>query len=413
MKKTLFTIFAAMAVLASCEKTPLAEENGEKPGKDPVEEGVGKLSLELTGNDGGFNDIHLKSSSVDVNTFKVKIEGLNGAYSEEWENYSEMPSVLELSSGDYTITATSPKTSDSKWGEPEFSGAESFRIEKGATSTVNVECAISNVKVSVNLSDEFKNEIIRFEITVMEDTDGGKSLTWTNEDVGKDLSGYFSAVPLRIYVKGYRWDSTDENPVTATFTKKITDVSAADHYVLNLSAITTGKGSLGISVDDSLSDEEVDILLPGLDESPVQGGDVPEFPDIPDEPDTDPITMEWPANPSFSPMEITQGMDVVINISAPAGIRTFNVSIQSDVLNEILTELDLVNPGNLSAIAEMILNGQVLLNATSLRLDLSSLVPMILELGPDPDTDHVFVLNMSDNDGNRFSKRVVFHYSGN
>ena len=79
----------------------------------------------------------------------------------------------------------------------------------------------------------------------------------------------------------------------------------------------------------------------------------------------------------------------------------------------MITELDLVNPSeDLAEIAGMILKGQTLLNATEVNLDLSNLVPLIAGLSPEPGSEHTFVLNMSDNNGNSFEKQVVFIYSG-
>ena len=183
------------------------------------------------------------------------MEGLNGAYSKEWATYAEMPSVIELSSGEYTITATSPKTTDSVWGEPVYSGEEKFAIVVGGTSTVEVECGISNVKVTLSTNETFSKEIPEYEITVTDEE--GKSLTWTQDD---DLSqsGYFSASTLDVRVKGYRWDNVnnDGEPSIATFSQKIENVSPAHHYILNLSAKTTGKGTFNITIDDTLVDEE-------------------------------------------------------------------------------------------------------------------------------------------------------------
>ena len=112
-------------------------------------------------------------------------------------------------------------------------------------------------------------------------------------------------------------------------------------------------------------------------------------------------------------LTISNDMSVVINISAPAGIKTFVVAIESDVLNDNLglTELDLINPGDMASIAELILKGQTLLNATSVTLDLSSLVPLIAGFSPEDGSLHTFKLSMSDNDGNTLEKSAVFSYN--
>ena len=206
MKKIIITTLAVMAVFTGCKKDKVSESMG-----------TGMLSLELLG-DGNlsYGDVILKSeeniAELDVNTFSIVIDGLEGKYHNEWATYAEMPPVLELSSGKYTITATSPKSGDSKWGEPVYSGSSDFTISVGATSTVEVVCGISNVKVSINLTDAFLAEIVDFEITVEEQKENGKTLIWTNDDITAGQSAYFDVSPLQIYVTGKRWDDTPDNP---------------------------------------------------------------------------------------------------------------------------------------------------------------------------------------------------------
>ena len=405
MKKALIIIIlAASAVLTGCKKEQV---NGSSP------EGTGLLSLNLSGKDNGY--VVKSGEDIDVSGFTVKVTGLNGAYSQEWI-YADMPPVLELSSGDYTISATSPVTADSEWGEPVYAGSKDFKIAVGSTTTLDVECKVSNIKVSIKLSDDFLAEIVDFEVTVVEDIQDEKKkfLVWDNDDIIAGQAGFFSVVPLKVTVQGTRWDDNESNPSRVSYTVKISNVEPACHYVLNLDANTTGNAGANITVSPELTDKVENIDVPGLVETPVEGGDDTPSEDNPtDEPESPAITMEWDANPDFKPMDISSSMDVVIKISAPAGIKTFNVNVESAALNTILTDLDLINPGaDLAAVAEMILNGQTLQDATEVTLDLSSLVPMIAGLGPAPDTDHIFTLSMSDNDGNDFEKKVVFHYTG-
>ena len=176
------------------------------------------------------------------------------------------------------------------------------------------------MKVTLSTNETFSKEITEYEITVTDEE--GKSLTWTQDD---DLSqsGYFSASTLDVRVKGYRWDNVnnDGEPSIATFSQKIENVSPAHHYILNLSAKTTGKGTFNITIDDTLVDEEENIDIPGFDEVPVDGGEDPD-PDDLGEPEIQPITMEWPDNPDFSLITIGEGaVDLKINFAS--GIGTF------------------------------------------------------------------------------------------
>ena len=143
--------------------------------------------------------------------------------------------------------------------------------------------------------------------------------------------------------------------------------------------------------------------------------------------ETDPNqpVMTWEANPKFETTELQSEMDVVISISAPAGIETFVVDIDSDALEPIISvvnngssTMDLVNPpaglsGILSGVG--LPTGDALKGQTSVTLDLSNLVPLIITVGESnlkPDSNHTFTLSLSDADGRTLQQPVTFHYTG-
>lgn len=142
-------------------------------------------------------------------------------------------------------------------------------------------------------------------------------------------------------------------------------------------------------------------------------------------------SMTWESNPDFATTEIETQMDVKIEISAPAGISSFVVGVNSGVLNPMIsiftggsTDMDLINGPQalleiLSAVG--IPTGDDLRSATKVSLDLSNLVPMIITtagnpaLGTgalEPDSDHVFTLNLTDAAGQNLTHEVTFHYTG-
>ena len=122
----------------------------------------------------------------------------------------------------------------------------------------------------------------------------------------------------------------------------------------------------------------------------------------------------WEGNESFGPMEIEEGMSVKLSIDVPAGIESLVVDINSAPLNSMgMTTIDFVNPGDLQTVVDMVLSGQDITTATSLTLDLSSLVPMLLILPTiTPDSDHVFTVKLTDKAGQGLEQACTFHYSG-
>ena len=406
MKRIAIIILAVSAILTGCKKEVIN-----------TPEGTGTVQLQLKGNAGEYTDVTVKSENaqVDVNTFKVSIKSKEGSYSKEWASFAEVPAMLELSSGEYTITASSPENSESKWGVPVYTGSQDFLVEINRVSNVEVVCSISNVKVSIRCSEKFTSELSDYEITVQ--GGNGSSLVWTKSDVEADQSGFFPVASLDVRVKGYRALNNKE----ATYHLSIDDVEAGNHYILNLDAQTTGEAGFQIAIDDSLADQDVNIDVPGFDEIPVEGGDDEEGgaeePDTPTDPETPAITMKWPSNPSFERMQIKNGMDVNLTISAPAGIKTFVVTVDSPVLNSMLpavagsTEMDLINSeqvkGFLSGLG--LPTGDQLAGQTSVQFPLSNLVPMILSLSPEAGSEHNFTLAISDSNDASFSKTLTFY----
>jgi hypothetical protein len=142
-------------------------------------------------------------------------------------------------------------------------------------------------------------------------------------------------------------------------------------------------------------------------------------------------SIEWAANPNFATEELrAQGMSVDLTIKAPAGIKGIVISVQSPAASFIATlnamisieenkdnaspKLDLINDATVvsTLTALKIQSGTAIQGKTELELNLSSLVPMILYFSPDANTDHIFTANITDQNGNTYSKAVKFHYSG-
>lgn len=144
-----------------------------------------------------------------------------------------------------------------------------------------------------------------------------------------------------------------------------------------------------------------------------------------DEPATAAPKIEWMSNPNFAPVEITDNMSIEILITAEAGIKEFVVEVKSHAISPTIalftsdgsSNMDLINDqkliGMLTAFGVDLPSGDKLLNKTEVYFSLSSLVPMIANVSgeKDHDTNHVFTLNMTDNENRTLSKSLTFHYS--
>lgn len=340
MKRTIIAMMAAAAVFASCEEKNIFEG-----------EGKGTLSLKVESSD-EMNDKHAMFKSG--GTEEINTDNFDVVISRDGEQYrtfklGEMPELLEMVPGDYSVSVSSPDRLPVAWDQPVYFAEKEFKVMRDMVSPVEVKCTIGNVKVSVNCSDRFLSEVTGYSIVV---TTADGALTWGDAEVKAGKTGWFEPAPMNVYVKGYRVIAPEE-PAELDF--KISEVTAADHIILNIDARTTGdleiiyKDENGDDlIDGSLNDKEVDIEVPGFPETPVDRPD-PEEPENPKP--TGSITMSWEGNEGFAPMPLAQTMDVKINIRAEKGIKSFIVSVDSPVLTSLISgmnggspDMDMVNP---------------------------------------------------------------------
>lgn len=411
MKKILFAISAAAVMLAGCRKTDIIEESG-----------VGSVAFTFTSDESGY--VTKALPEVDVNTLAVKITGKDGGYSQEWKSVSEMPEILELASGTYTLTASTPGAKAVAWDQPVYGGSKDFAVVVGKVSNVDLVCSITNMMVTLNPTENFLNELTSWEVTVRSQ-DG--TLVWDEKTYEEDRAAFFNVAPLSVLVKGERFDGAE----VVQQSLSITDVAAKDHHILNLDAQVTGsieQGGLHLTVDNTVNDKNENIHIPGFDEIPVEDDDDPDTPggDDKPQPSTAP-TMVWESNPDFEVTPITVPMkDITIRISAPEGIKDFVVKVESETegflstvsamvsssnshLDEGYVILDLIGDQTaIGTLGSLFPTGEALEDQVSVDFTLTELVPMINGFTPESGAIHTFTLTVTDNKGQSLSQPVSF-----
>lgn len=398
---------------------------------------TGSMSLELT----EFVDTYLTKSgtAVDSDNFKVLLVGQNGnSFSAEWL-LKDVPSVIDnLPSGEYKVLVSShDQAPDAAFDSPVYAGeSDLFRVKVGEVSSVKVDCKIQNIKVTINPTQSFLNELTVYAITI---TNGLGTLSWTNdpnmsgENVTNDVTkaGFFSVAPLDITITGYREISNE----SAKWEGKVEAPSARDHYDIKVDANTTGQiGGITINVDGSVNVVETPIEVPGFEDVPVDGPDQGDNEEDESEESEPAGTLTWEANPTLATTDIVTGMSVELVLNIPNGIAGFMIKLESDtpgfmaLCSEMTSTklsaeqaeaqgyvmIDLI--GDAAAVTSMAAVG--LPTGTSLTEDedgvidfsLSTLVPMIASAGQaGPNTDHTFHLTVTDKVGNTSTWSLTFH----
>lgn len=179
--------------LASCEM------KDEILGKDPMTGDTGTLSLSVeTGK-------VTRGTTDQVDQFPVVITGKDVEYTQKFDSYAELKQAgeVKLPVGTYTIEACSPGEFESTMSEPFYGGEQEVKIQKDVTSETSVVCTMQNVKISINLTEEFLATYDDWEFTVTDGNEHVQPYTKT-ADGNKPAAVYWKmeeGVEL-IYVKG-------------------------------------------------------------------------------------------------------------------------------------------------------------------------------------------------------------------
>lgn len=243
--------------------------------------------------------------------------------------YSEFSGkVIELGSGDYEITVTSPATEPAAFDQPIYQAHEAFTIRAGEVTPLDLTCTPANCKVTIELSDNFIKELAAYEVIV---SNGLGQLVWTKDSEKNDFSlgkaGYFLPRGLEIKVNGYR--SIDMTSASAVH--YIEQTLPAEHHIIRLDAKVTGQiGGIGITVVTEFTEKSEDVEIGGMDEEYVDRPDFGEGDDNDDEVvDTAP-SIVWADNPFFDPISIKKGDQISMTVKAPLGIKTFRVEVSDN-----------------------------------------------------------------------------------
>ena len=424
MKKIFYMVMAVAAtVLAGCKE-------------NIVEVSKSGLQLTITADDSYVDKVVKSESAVDFSNFVVSIEKKDGKYSNEW-TCAELPTLIELAPGEFTVTVASPESEPVAWNQPVYGAVKDFTIVEGVVTPVDIVCTLQNMKNSVYCSQHLVDELTTFQVTV---TNPDGHLVWSADEVGiytqaedgtKTIvrepakQGYFTVQDLDVTVNGYR--AVDNS--TATISYQIKDVAPRDHHILYVDAYVTGQSAIALSIDSSVIDRNVDMVIPGIDpddenvdddietgwgqEEDQQPGE--NQPVEPEQPVSTAPTLEWPANPDFAKMDIEQGMSVELMVYAPEKIKGFIVYVSDNFLGAIqmlvpgAKYLDLIyDEVAKDQLGTMLPVGDQLLGQTEVAFSLSKLVPMIAAVGNQGE-DYIFTLEVTDEKDQILRKDVEFH----
>lgn len=359
--------------LASCEM------KDEILGRDPMTGDTGTLSLSVeTGK-------VTRGTTDQVDQFPVVITGKDVEYTQKFDSYAELKQAgeVKLPVGTYTIEACSPGEFESTMSEPFYGGEQEVKIQKDVTSETSVVCTMQNVKISINLTEEFLATYDDWEFTVTDGNEHIQPYTKT-ADGNKPAAVYWKmeeGVEL-IYVKGKAHTISGEEVTFSEIIRKSGtpefeegddpslvggDELKIDFLPVKVEGSTPGIEKDGIQIKVSLfnseKDENVEIPVnPGTDggdtEEPGTGEDGGD--EGGEEGNEGAPTIDLPADFSYS-ASAGDGKPASADawLYTPAGLKSAKVRIEttSDAFEATLNEVDM--GGNLLEGVELVNNAGI------------------------------------------------------
>lgn len=353
----------------------------------------------------------------------------------EQYTYSEMPEIISLPVGTYTVVASSAEAATNGFDVPFYTGStEQFTIKENELTEVSaLTCRLANVMISVEYDEELRK--LMGEDVVTNVKIGDNSLDIPSSETRKAyLIAPASAGSMDITLKG----TIDGESVTEV--KRVENVQAGQYNIIKyvLSPVDDGNNSVGgnlniaINIDSSMtsSDETVGVNPgeePGIDDFPTDGGEEPGDGDGDSDGDGEGgitsdinITGKKLGDSSFDidqTQTITGATTLIVGIEAPAGIQNLKVKITSagnddfNGIGEGLGEFDLAHSDSMNENAQAMIPvlglpiDDAVLNQTNLDFNISKFTSMLSGFKG----THTFKITVTDNQGKTESKSLVIN----
>lgn len=437
MKAKYITYTLGLLGLASCSV--------EAPFQSQKEEGTGffskaSLSLDVKSDE----NIKIQNSRAEndlVNNFEINFQNSENNQVYGPYLYGEMPEVISLPEGTYTVSAVYGKDLDAEWNNPHFKGnSQEFSIvrEKINTALDPIICSLQNVMVSVVFDDELVSHMSdEPEVTVYVNKD--QPLVFTKSHSEALTPGYFkhsSVCTLTAVFKG------TVDGIKLEETKTLNNIEKGHHYRLTFARHSFngedhGQAELEVMVDAKVSIDEVgedyevpeegvmdNLFFPSEEQEDNNDPQQPEGPGT-EQPGEKPTQPEEPGpiaelDQSSSVKHIDDGIPNIIDASsslilkihsdAPDGFEIFNIEIDSEFEDLKGMKLDFIEPGE--SLEDLIGFGffdeadenPTLRGKHDYSFDITIFMGTLAGLGPGV---HTFYINMGDALGTKQSTLIL------
>lgn len=327
--------------------------------------------------------------------------------------YGEMPEVVTLTEGTYSVTATYGENRDADWDNPYFLGvSEKFDVVPyEITSYIEpIECRLENVMVSIKFDAALRTSMSSDSYVEVKVGDNA-GLNFSQNDVDAERAAYFKHTSETTLVATFHGKVNGAEVVES---KSFKDVEKGNHYRITFklhrgSSDSDGDITGDVAVDASVEVQDVERNIPLGEETlledterPREDGDEPG--PGPEEPTAPEMKIDAPLNlESLNLVKVGDTVRLVVTSSSAAGFTGFTCDIDSPSLTPeelqgagLDSHLDLVNPG---ALDEALTGLGFTTNVGGMKtveFNLTGFVPMLAAF---IDIEHDFILTVTDEYG--------------
>ena len=401
------TLMTMLFMFSACHSEKMESDTTDVTGLVNLESLKMEVDLKL-------DTIYPKSrAGVDVSGFLITINNSEGVQAEQY-TYSEMPEIISLPVGNYTIIASSASEATNGFDAPFYKGSTTFAVEENKLTEVNsLTCTLANVMNSVEYAEDLRALMSDDVVTTIKI--GTNSLDIPVAETRKAyLIAPASTGVMEITLKG----TIDGEAVNVS--ERVENVKAGQYNIIKfkLSPVNDGGDDVGgsaginINIDSSMtsSDETVGVNPgeePGIDDFPTDGGEEPGDGEGGDETEQNKPRIEGTSfgGSSFDidndRLTISGATELKVTIKAVNGIANLFVDIISETLDVsevgLPKSFDLAYPGDnseaLSGLGFPV--GAEVINQTDVLFDISTFTAFL----PTFKGNHDFKIRVVDSKG--------------
>lgn len=345
-------------------------------------------------------------SEIDLSNYIVTIYDKYSQRAGQWV-YSEMPEIVSLAVGTYTVEVKSAAEPSNGFDIPYYKGTATCEVkENQVTEGLEISCKLANMLFTVEYDESFQDKISEDVVTTI--TIGENSLQIPASESRKAylIAPDSETASMEVSLKG-----TIDGEVI-DYSEHFDDVKSGVHNIIKYQFIPVSDGSVAggafsvsIAIDSSLtgSDESVSVNPgpePGIDDFPTGGGEEPGDGDGEQNMPTI-VGSNFNGNPfdiENDVLNITGAATLKVEINAPNGIAHLYVDIQSETLDVtevgLSNSFDLAYPGDLQEGLNGLgfPTGGEVIGKESTVFDISKFTVLLLTFSG----DHNFVIHVVD-----------------